>query len=507
VLATNPYQRLLYEHLQPHGFRAVAQPHFKLGWLWSARHECGVVHFHWPDCYYRYERGPLRIRGAASWAKLGLFAIRLTAARKLGYRVVWTIHQVLPHERAASRIDVHAARTLARASDLLVAHDAATASIAGAVLHRSPEDVHVIPHGSYVGVYPPRRSRADVRAQLGVRSTTTVFLAFGQIRGYKSLQLLLTAFSRARLDDAVLVVAGSVDDEGVAETIERAARTDSRVCPLLEHVRDDAVAELFGAADVAVIARADGGTSGSLILGLSLGKAVIAPDAPSYHELIGDEAGWLFERGETQSLVEALESAAADADAVRSKGAAALDRAERLDWPAIAASFARSLKALRPRRPRPAPVDALLVCSSGGHLLQLMALKPAWEGFERCWVTLDKTDARSLLDGETVFYAHGPTYRNVKNLARNLLLAWRIVRRTKPRVVLTTGAAVAVPFAWVARLRGARVVYVESITRIEEPSLTCRIIMPVADRVYAQWPELAARLRHVRYAGAVISSR
>ena len=90
---------------------------------------------------------------------------------------------------------------------------------------------------------------------------------------------------------------------------------------------------------------------------------------------------------------------------------------------------------------------------------------------------------------------------------RNLLLAWRLVGRLRPEVVLTTGAATAVPFAWVGRLRGARVVYIESITRIEKPSLSCRLVAPVADRVYVQWPQLASSIRRGRYAGSVLAGR
>ena len=51
----------------------------------------------------------------------------------------------------------------------------------------------------------------------------------------------------------------------------------------------------------------------------------------------------------------------------------------------------------------------LLVCSSGGHLLQLCALRDSWAAFSRAWVTFDKSDARSLLSDERVFYAYGPT--------------------------------------------------------------------------------------------------
>jgi UDP-N-acetylglucosamine:LPS N-acetylglucosamine transferase len=152
-------------------------------------------------------------------------------------------------------------------------------------------------------------------------------------------------------------------------------------------------------------------------------------------------------------------------------------------------------------------VDVLLVCSSGGHLLQLLSLRPAWEGFARAWVTFDTSDARSLLRDEPVYAAHGPTNRNLKNLARNLAVAWRVVRRTRPAVVLTTGAGVGVPFAWVGRLLGARVVYVESFTRIDGPSLSCRLIAPAADRIYVQWPSLGQTLRGARYAGSVFGDR
>jgi UDP-N-acetylglucosamine:LPS N-acetylglucosamine transferase len=159
------------------------------------------------------------------------------------------------------------------------------------------------------------------------------------------------------------------------------------------------------------------------------------------------------------------------------------------------------------RRSRESPADLLLVCSSGGHLQQLLALRDAWGEYSHVWVTFDKSDARSLLDGERVVYAHWPTNRSFKNLFRNLLVARRTLRDVRPRVVLTTGAGVAVPFAWLARLRGTRVVYVESFTRIEEPSLTCRLVAPVADRVYAQWPELLEAVPKARYAGNVFARR
>jgi UDP-N-acetylglucosamine:LPS N-acetylglucosamine transferase len=149
--------------------------------------------------------------------------------------------------------------------------------------------------------------------------------------------------------------------------------------------------------------------------------------------------------------------------------------------------------------------DVLLVCSTGGHLQQMLALRDVWAAYSHVWVTFDKSDSRSLLRDEPVVFAYSPTNRSLKNLVRNLVLAWRTVRRVRPRIMLSTGAGVAVPFAWLGRLRGVKVVYVESFTRIEGPSLSGRLIAPIANRVYAQWPELAAAFPKARYEGNVFA--
>ena len=145
----------------------------------------------------------------------------------------------------------------------------------------------------------------------------------------------------------------------------------------------------------------------------------------------------------------------------------------------------------------------LLVASSGGHLLQLKQLADLWSREDRGWVTFDRPDARSLLDGEYVQYAHHPTNRDIPNLVRNVGLAVRIIARERPRAIVTTGAGVAVPFCWVGRLLGARVVYVESLTRIGAPSMTARLVAPIAHDVFVQWPQLVGKVRKARHEGTI----
>src|SRR4051812_7156800 len=111
-----------------------------------------------------------------------------------------------------------------------------------------------------------------------------------------------------------------------------------------------------------------------------------------------------------------------------------------------------------------------LVCSSGGHLLQLHQLKPWWEGLDRIWVTFDTPDAVSMLEGEDAIWAHHPTTRNIPNLLRNVRLAWRVLRRDRPDVVVSSGAAVAFAFFVVARLMGIKTGDVEVYDPIDLPT-------------------------------------
>jgi hypothetical protein len=147
-------------------------------------------------------------------------------------------------------------------------------------------------------------------------------------------------------------------------------------------------------------------------------------------------------------------------------------------------------------------VDVLLVCDPGGHLAELAQLRAVWGDATRVWVIPDAGASTELLSDERVIMACGPTRRSLRALIANSRLAWRVVRDLRPLVILSTGAGVAVPFAWLGRLHGARFVYVECSGRVGI-SLTGRLIAPIATQFYVQWPEAATRVRGGRYAGSV----
>ena len=110
-------------------------------------------------------------------------------------------------------------------------------------------------------------------------------------------------------------------------------------------------------------------------------------------------------------------------------------------------------------------IKVCLVGSSGGHLTHLYMLKPFWKDKDHFWVTFDKEDARSLLEGEKMYPCYYPTNRSLKALIKNTKIAWDVLHKEKPNLIISCGAAVAVPFFYIGKMMGAKLVYIEVFDR------------------------------------------
>jgi UDP-N-acetylglucosamine--N-acetylmuramyl-(pentapeptide) pyrophosphoryl-undecaprenol N-acetylglucosamine transferase len=149
-------------------------------------------------------------------------------------------------------------------------------------------------------------------------------------------------------------------------------------------------------------------------------------------------------------------------------------------------------------------MSLLLVCSGGGHLKQLHELveRLPFPHKDRTWVTFDTGLSRSLLEDEDVVYATYAAPRDVPNIARNAVLAVRLLRRQRWSAVVSTGSSLAVDFLPLAALRGIPSYFIETAARASGPSMTGRILAR-APRVatYTQYPAWAGG--HWRYAGSI----
>jgi UDP-N-acetylglucosamine--N-acetylmuramyl-(pentapeptide) pyrophosphoryl-undecaprenol N-acetylglucosamine transferase len=135
-------------------------------------------------------------------------------------------------------------------------------------------------------------------------------------------------------------------------------------------------------------------------------------------------------------------------------------------------------------------VSTLLVASTGGHLKELHHLRERVSGVSPpfSWVTFDTPQSRSLLAGEEVDFVPFVGGRDPLNVARNFGTARAVFRRRRPRALLSTGSAVALPYFVLGRARRLPCHFVESAARIDGPSLTGRLMtrLPGVD-LYAQY--------------------
>jgi UDP-N-acetylglucosamine:LPS N-acetylglucosamine transferase len=133
-----------------------------------------------------------------------------------------------------------------------------------------------------------------------------------------------------------------------------------------------------------------------------------------------------------------------------------------------------------------------------------MKLEEAWRRYDKFYVTTTQ-EVKEELERHGKVYVVSECNRQMplRNL-RVLASCIRIALKERPDVVISTGAAPACLFCIVARILGARIVWVDSIANIDDLSMSGRIIKPLADMMLVQWPEVAHKRKSVEYVGNLL---
>lgn len=146
----------------------------------------------------------------------------------------------------------------------------------------------------------------------------------------------------------------------------------------------------------------------------------------------------------------------------------------------------------------------LVGASAGGHLTQLLQLAPCWEGLSPVFVSTLPIVAPELeRRGRTYIIGECNRFHPLRALAV-VWRALRIILAERPVVVLTTGSLPMAIFAAQAKLFGARIVWIDSITNVERLSLSGRFARRFADLCLTQWPHLASVAERIEYAGELV---
>ena len=237
-------------------------------------------------------------------------------ARALGCKIVYTVHNVLPHEHAERFRSLYA--RLYRLADHLICHDQRAKEAVSTGFQIPAEKISVIPHGPLLSTEVDHHPTLS-RERLGISANEFVVLWQGIVRPYKGLSFLLKAWKEVcdKGLKATLVIAGT-GDKGILEAVKRdvqglgiasSVRLDLRFIPV-ERLED-----YLSAADILVYPYACVTTSGALMTGISYSKAVIASALPGFQELLRhEENGLLAPYGDRGAWAAALQRLASDRD-------------------------------------------------------------------------------------------------------------------------------------------------------------------------------------------------
>jgi glycosyltransferase involved in cell wall biosynthesis len=337
----NPYQQFLYEQATAAGADICFEQgpsksqtlNLLLAPVMLARYRLRgyrILHIHW---IFQFSLPWARRAPTARRVMQGWFWLYLWWAKRLGYRIVWTAHDLLPHDQVFFD-DRRARRVLIDRADVVIALSSSSKVQLGAL---GATNVQMIPFGSYAEPYPRLLGREEARGKLGLGPNDIAVLLIGKIEPYKGADLLLEVAASLPLSSPVKVVlAGACSDPIYRATLsDLALRAGSRVTARLERIPDEEMAVYLDAADFAAFPFRSVTNSSSILLAQSFGLPVLIPNLESLSDV--PEGSALRYDPSEHGLVLALERAAELSDELRKDmGRAAQAHADSMDWPTVA---------------------------------------------------------------------------------------------------------------------------------------------------------------------------
>jgi beta-1,4-mannosyltransferase len=296
----NSYLDCFYPPLEELGVN-VCDAEFSGKWLLKHLRNVDYIHLHWPSTFYHASRRRECFRN------FGLLLFLLLLAQWRGVHLIWTVHNLYPHDRCiVPRLDILTRRLLTKCCELFFVH---SPSAEAAVLREFPAvrgRIVLINHGHWMDYYPHTVSRSTARSQLGLAESEFVFLFLGLCKPYKNLEGLIRAFDQLP-GNPVLVIAGKFQDQ-LYEAAIRAAicRCRNRIVLHSGFVAHDDIQVYLRSANVLVTPYNEVLSSGSAILGLSFGRPVVAPAIGCLKDLIVEGCGFLYNPLQPEGLRDAM---------------------------------------------------------------------------------------------------------------------------------------------------------------------------------------------------------
>ena len=301
----NPFYRVIADELRRRGWMYDFSVRFEelLDRNASDGGRCRIAHFHQFDALYHDRGGDL----AATERNAVELLERLGALKKAGYKLAHTFHNPWPHDRKFLETDRDfTEKALPLMDGVVVLSENARPF---AAKYAAPDRVRVIPHPSLAGVCGPSPARDAAREKLGLPQGGFVFGHLGELKPYKGVESILAAFEtvRSAAPDTMLVVAGRPLDAAYADQLRALAEKTGGVRVEARLLEDGEIPLWLAAFDMSVFAFRDIWVSSSVVLSMSHGVPVVAPDLGGLPEYVTEEdTGFLYPPDGPDALAAAM---------------------------------------------------------------------------------------------------------------------------------------------------------------------------------------------------------
>lgn len=262
-----------------------------------------VLHVHW---LYRITANSASDADAAERA--ARFMGRVTGLKDSGVRLVWTIHNILPHESTHPDVELELRRFMMQNADVVHIMAADHESVLSRTFGAAPNQVVIAPHPSYVGAYPDWIDRTAARTHLGIPDELRVLATVGQIRPYKGYHEFLRALEHVHRRDPNIrwLVAGTVREEGGWRELLASFATHPAVLCFPSFVPPEDVQFFMRAADAAVFPYLRSLNSGAVALAASFGLPAYVSSGTQLGGLLPEAGCRRFDLSDPEALQRVL---------------------------------------------------------------------------------------------------------------------------------------------------------------------------------------------------------
>ena len=270
----NPFQSLYYSEFFSNGtlpvgvreiddiipFRLPVNAYFHLHWLG------GVI-------------GDTENNDVAK-SRIADFVKKISTLKSNGVKIVWTVHNILPHDSKLKQAQIDLRVELIKLVDIIHIMNDDTQRLAEPFFEIPSEKIISTPHPSYRRFYPSVVSRVESRFQLDIPQNSSVFIFFGSIQAYKGLEDLLNAFEKLQLinPEIYLLIAGKVVNKSYFSSLRGRINSNNSIRLIDSRIANENVQYYFSASDYCVCPYRISLNSGVAHLSHTFNIPVIAPN-------------------------------------------------------------------------------------------------------------------------------------------------------------------------------------------------------------------------------------